>query len=189
MSYLFREPATINYPFEKGPLSPRFRGEHALRRWAVPHQHRRSLYTEGSDIQRNALVCQEAPQNDCKKRVRSFHLTIFTRKKWENGSIPICLVINMLISSFKAADVKGFSFPPLTRHSHALTDPVLQVPGGPAAADGALLVMSHHTGIKHIISSAYYFPNGKNWLQSMGINTKGDINKNWTPVRVKGTVC
>ncbi|XP_013881802.1 NADH dehydrogenase [ubiquinone] iron-sulfur protein 8, mitochondrial, partial [Austrofundulus limnaeus] len=32
LSYLFREPATINYPFEKGPLSPRFRGEHALRR-------------------------------------------------------------------------------------------------------------------------------------------------------------
>ncbi|KAG7230370.1 hypothetical protein INR49_024475 [Caranx melampygus] len=31
--YLFREPATINYPFEKGPLSPRFRGEHALRRY------------------------------------------------------------------------------------------------------------------------------------------------------------
>jgi NADH dehydrogenase (ubiquinone) Fe-S protein 8 len=30
---LFVEPATINYPFEKGPLSPRFRGEHALRRY------------------------------------------------------------------------------------------------------------------------------------------------------------
>ena len=29
----FSEPATINYPFEKGPLSPRFRGEHALRRY------------------------------------------------------------------------------------------------------------------------------------------------------------
>ena len=29
----FTEPATINYPFEKGPLSPRFRGEHALRRY------------------------------------------------------------------------------------------------------------------------------------------------------------
>ena len=29
----FKEPATINYPFEKGPLSPRFRGEHALRRY------------------------------------------------------------------------------------------------------------------------------------------------------------
>ncbi|XP_066268048.1 NADH-ubiquinone oxidoreductase subunit 8-like [Branchiostoma lanceolatum] len=33
ISYMFREPATINYPFEKGPLSPRFRGEHALRRY------------------------------------------------------------------------------------------------------------------------------------------------------------
>lgn len=30
---IFREPVTINYPFEKGPLSPRFRGEHALRRY------------------------------------------------------------------------------------------------------------------------------------------------------------
>jgi formate hydrogenlyase subunit 6/NADH:ubiquinone oxidoreductase subunit I len=29
----FRPPYTIMYPFEKGPLSPRFRGEHALRRY------------------------------------------------------------------------------------------------------------------------------------------------------------
>lgn len=34
LSHFFREPATINYPFEKGPLSPRFRGEHALRRYS-----------------------------------------------------------------------------------------------------------------------------------------------------------
>ena len=33
MAQVFKEPATINYPFEKGPLSPRFRGEHALRRY------------------------------------------------------------------------------------------------------------------------------------------------------------
>jgi ferredoxin len=33
VGHLFKEPATINYPFEKGPLSPRFRGEHALRRY------------------------------------------------------------------------------------------------------------------------------------------------------------
>ena len=32
LGHIFKEPATINYPFEKGPLSPRFRGEHALRR-------------------------------------------------------------------------------------------------------------------------------------------------------------
>jgi len=29
----FKPRPTINYPFEKGPLSPRFRGEHALRRY------------------------------------------------------------------------------------------------------------------------------------------------------------
>ena len=33
LGYHFREPHTINYPIEKGPLSPRFRGEHALRRY------------------------------------------------------------------------------------------------------------------------------------------------------------
>ena len=34
MKVYFRRKPTINYPFEKGPLSPRFRGEHALRRYA-----------------------------------------------------------------------------------------------------------------------------------------------------------
>ena len=33
MRQMLRPKATIMYPFEKGPLSPRFRGEHALRRY------------------------------------------------------------------------------------------------------------------------------------------------------------
>jgi NADH-quinone oxidoreductase subunit I len=33
MRYFFAKKVTINYPFEKGPVSPRFRGEHALRRY------------------------------------------------------------------------------------------------------------------------------------------------------------
>ena len=33
LKYFFKPKATINYPFEKSPLSPRFRGEHALRRY------------------------------------------------------------------------------------------------------------------------------------------------------------
>ena len=35
LQYFFRAKVTLNYPFEKGPLSPRFRGEHALRRYAT----------------------------------------------------------------------------------------------------------------------------------------------------------
>lgn len=31
--YMFKKKYTIDYPFEKGPVSPRFRGEHALRRY------------------------------------------------------------------------------------------------------------------------------------------------------------
>lgn len=33
LEQFFRPPYTIMYPFEKGPISPRFRGEHALRRY------------------------------------------------------------------------------------------------------------------------------------------------------------
>lgn len=33
LDFFFQKKVTLNYPFEKGPLSPRFRGEHALRRY------------------------------------------------------------------------------------------------------------------------------------------------------------
>ena len=33
MKHFFKPKVTLNYPHEKGPLSPRFRGEHALRRY------------------------------------------------------------------------------------------------------------------------------------------------------------
>ena len=33
LRYFFRPKVTLNYPYEKGPLSPRSRGEHALRRY------------------------------------------------------------------------------------------------------------------------------------------------------------
>ena len=33
LKYFFKPKVTINYPFEKGYLSSRFRGEHALRRY------------------------------------------------------------------------------------------------------------------------------------------------------------
>ena len=34
LKYFFKRKHTINYPYEKGPIGPRFRGEHALRRYA-----------------------------------------------------------------------------------------------------------------------------------------------------------
>ena len=34
LKQFFRPKVTLNYPYEKAPLSPRFRGEHGLRRYA-----------------------------------------------------------------------------------------------------------------------------------------------------------
>ncbi len=34
LRYFFKPKPTLNYPFEKGEISPRFRGEHGLRRYA-----------------------------------------------------------------------------------------------------------------------------------------------------------
>lgn len=33
LQYLFKPKVTLNYPYEKSPISPRFKGEHALRRY------------------------------------------------------------------------------------------------------------------------------------------------------------
>lgn len=34
LKYFFKPKVTLNYPYEKGRVSPRFKGEHALRRYA-----------------------------------------------------------------------------------------------------------------------------------------------------------
>ena len=39
LRYFFRPKATLNYPYEKGPISPRFKGEHALRRYPNGEEH------------------------------------------------------------------------------------------------------------------------------------------------------
>lgn len=63
---MFKEPATINYPFEKGPLSPRFRGEHALRRY--PNGEERCIACKLCEAicpaQARALYCKSAA-NSC----------------------------------------------------------------------------------------------------------------------------
>jgi Formate hydrogenlyase subunit 6/NADH:ubiquinone oxidoreductase 23 kD subunit (chain I) len=41
LKYFFKPKVTINYPYEKGSLSPRFRGEHALR--AYPNGEERCI--------------------------------------------------------------------------------------------------------------------------------------------------
>ncbi len=66
LAYMFKPKVTLNYPFEKGPISPRFRGEHALRRYPTgtpppnPPTTQTRFYnksqTRNNDVQRSLLA-------------------------------------------------------------------------------------------------------------------------------------
>lgn len=53
---MFRKPVTLFYPYEKGPLSPRFRGEHALRRY--PNGEERCIACKLCEAICPAQVCE-----------------------------------------------------------------------------------------------------------------------------------
>merc|ERR1719265_1643350 len=61
MESFFKPKVTLNYPFEKGPLSPRFRGEHALRRY--PTGDERFVEDIATCVQESCLSCNISLQS------------------------------------------------------------------------------------------------------------------------------
>ena len=55
LKYFFKKKVTINYPYERQALSPRFRGEHALRR-----------YPNGEE---RCIACKQIGRASCRERV------------------------------------------------------------------------------------------------------------------------
>ena len=75
MRYFFAPKKTLNYPFEKGPISPRFRGEHALRRY--PNGEERCIDLPGAgDHHRGGSAPQRrhAAHNPLRHRHDQVHL-------------------------------------------------------------------------------------------------------------------
>ena len=74
LNYMFKSKVTINYPHEKGPLSPRFRGEHALRRY--PNGEERciacKLCEAGCPAQ--AITIDAAPREDGSRRTTRYDI-------------------------------------------------------------------------------------------------------------------
>ena len=74
LKYFFRPKATLNYPYEKGPVSPRFRGEHALRRY--PNGEERCIACKLCEAVCPALAItiEAEPREDGSRRTTRFDL-------------------------------------------------------------------------------------------------------------------
>jgi NADH-quinone oxidoreductase subunit I len=74
VKYMFKKPATLNYPYEKGPLSPRFRGEHALRRY--PNGEERCIACKLCEAicPAQAITIEAEPREDGSRRTTRYDI-------------------------------------------------------------------------------------------------------------------
>ena len=74
MKYFFRPKVTINYPFEKGPLSPRFRGEHALRRYSSGEERCIACKLCEAICPAQAITIEAEPREDGSRRTTRYDI-------------------------------------------------------------------------------------------------------------------
>ena len=72
--YMLQPKKTVNYPFEKGPLSPRFRGEHALRRY--PNGEERCIACKLCEAicPAQAITIEAEPRDDGSRRTTRYDI-------------------------------------------------------------------------------------------------------------------
>ena len=74
LKYFFKRKVTINYPYEKGSLSPRFRGEHALRRY--PNGEERCIACKLCEAicPAQAITIEAEPREDGSRRTTRYDI-------------------------------------------------------------------------------------------------------------------
>jgi NADH-quinone oxidoreductase subunit I len=74
LRYFFKPKVTINYPHEKGPLSPRFKGEHALRRY--PNGEERCIACKLCEAvcPAQAITIEAEPREDGSRRATRYDI-------------------------------------------------------------------------------------------------------------------
>ncbi|PWZ01377.1 putative NADH-ubiquinone oxidoreductase 23 kDa subunit precursor [Testicularia cyperi] len=70
----FRPPYTIMYPFEKGPMSPRFRGEHALRRYPTGEERCIACKLCEAICPAQAITIESEPREDGARRTTRYDI-------------------------------------------------------------------------------------------------------------------
>ena len=73
-SYLFQPRVTVNYPYEKGPLSPRFRGEHALRRYPSGEERCIACKLCEAICPAQAITIEAEPREDGSRRTTRYDI-------------------------------------------------------------------------------------------------------------------
>jgi NADH-quinone oxidoreductase subunit I len=74
LKYLVRPKPTLNYPFEKGALSPRFRGEHALRRYANGEERCIACKLCEAICPAQAITIEAEPRDDGSRRTTRYDI-------------------------------------------------------------------------------------------------------------------
>ncbi|MGB0921252.1 MAG: NADH-quinone oxidoreductase subunit NuoI [Alphaproteobacteria bacterium] len=74
MRYFFAPKATVNYPFEKGALSPRFRGEHALRRYENGEERCIACKLCEAICPAQAITIEAEPREDGSRRTTRYDI-------------------------------------------------------------------------------------------------------------------
>ena len=77
LKQFFRPKVTLNYPYEKAPLSPRFRGEHSLRRY--PNGEERCIACKLCEAVCPALAItiDAEPREDGSRRTTRYEIDLF----------------------------------------------------------------------------------------------------------------
>ena len=71
---IFKEKKTINYPFEKGKISPRFRGEHALRRYPSGEERCIACKLCEAVCPAQAITIEAEPREDGSRRTTRYDI-------------------------------------------------------------------------------------------------------------------
>jgi NADH-quinone oxidoreductase subunit I len=74
LRYMFKQKVTLNYPYEKSPESPRFRGEHALRRY--PNGEERCIACKLCEAvcPSQCIVIESEPRSDGSRRTTRYDI-------------------------------------------------------------------------------------------------------------------
>ncbi|PCI64435.1 MAG: NADH-quinone oxidoreductase subunit NuoI [Kordiimonadales bacterium] len=74
IKYMVAPKVTINYPYEKGPLSPRFRGEHALRRYPSGEERCIACKLCEAICPAQAITIEAEPREDGSRRTTRYDI-------------------------------------------------------------------------------------------------------------------